>query len=285
MAETTTWIDSDGGELLLDVDWAVVGRFAPDAELVAEGVPGQPGQRLREARHGVHEFTMPFWREAATEAALRADLRDVVARMDPVRGDGRIRVVAPGGDSREIVCRVASGLGVNETLGQDSGLLSQRLAPVFRAYEPYWTATADTIINYPGGGVVATFFPFFPLKLSASETIADTDVTNEGDVDAWPVWTLTGPATDVVAENLTTGKSWSLTPSPALIAGQSATVDTRPGVKTVLRSDGVNLFPGLSASSSLWPLRRGVNRVRVSMGGSTAASNVRLAFRPRHLGP
>ncbi len=285
MSETLIWIDPDGVQTYLDVDWAVKGRFFPAVDFEEDGVPGQPGLRLRAVRHGVHEFTLPHWVDGTTETDLRSKLRLLVARMDPTRGDGWVRCVAPGGDVREIECRVAAGLDVDETLGQQAGILSQRLTLTFRAWDPYWAATADTTITYAGGGVVATFFPFFPMRLSASETIAADTVTNPGDVDSWPVWTVTGPATDMTATNNTTGKTLTLTFAPALTNPQTVTIDTRPGAKTVTRDDGTSLFSALSLTSQLWPLARGSNSITVSVGGTTAASKVKLMFRPRYLGP
>lgn len=283
MTEVVLWVAADGSETVLDVEWNVRGRFSPPAVFDAQGIPGEPGERVWDVRHGVMQFDLPFWVEADTESQLRAEMRATVARMDPRRGPGRLRVVAPAGDAREIYCHVAGGLGMDEVLGQSSGPQSQLVPAVIRAYDPYWWAVDDTVLDYPGGGVVATFFPFFAVRLSASEVFADTDVTNDGDVTTWPVWQLTGPFTDVTAENLTTAQQWALTAAATSL--DTITVDTRVGAKTVVRSDGANLFGSLSAASQLWPFTPGLNHIRISMGGSTAASNVRLILRPRYLSP
>lgn len=283
MAETLLWIDPDGAEMLLDVDWSVSGRFSPPAVWDEQGAPGMPGMRLWEVRHGVAEFTLRFWIDGLDEADLRDKLRAAVRALNPTRGTGRVRVVAPGGDSREIYCRAADGLGVEEVLGGDAGIISQRLTVKFRAHDPYWWATTDTVLTYSGGGTVASFFPFFPIALTASEVLVLDDVTNDGDVDVWPVWPLTGPFTDVVAENLTTGKSWSLTST--VVNPDYVTVDTRPGAKTVTAADGTSLFSALSSTSQLWPLVPGVNSIRVAIGGQTAATSAQMLFRPRYLSP
>jgi hypothetical protein len=282
MAETVLWIDPDGGVLYLDVDWNVHGRFAPSYTFEVEKVAGRDGQRLRAVRPDVLEFDLPCWVVGNTDAELRTLMRDFVARMDPTRGDGTIRFIEPGGTTRDIVCRVVSGLGIDEVLGGESGILSQRITPTFRAWEPYWTDPADTVITYSGGGVVATFFPFFPVALSASEAIAAGTVTNPGATDTWPVWTITGPATDVTITNHTTDQEFTINFSPSLTYPQAVTIDTRPGAKTVLRENGTSLFSQLAWSSVLWPLIRGANDITVAMGGTTAQSSVSLAFRPRY---
>lgn len=277
------WLDVDGGSTTLDVDWETAGRFAPPGVFYADGVPEQPGARLRTVLHGVREFTLPFWLSGSSETDLRSQLRTLVARMDPVRGDGRIRVTAPGGDQREITCRVSGGLELAEHLGESSGPATQKVVGSFRAYDPYWYATSDTVLTGTTG-TIATFFPIFPVRLNSSEVFASATVTNPGDVDCWPVWVITGPGSAITLRNLTTGKLAKFS-TTTLAAREYITVDTRPGVKTVTKQDGSNLFSDLSTDSALWSMPRGSNSVQVEMGGATAASSVQLRFRPRYLAP
>lgn len=283
MSEVVLWVDADGGSTTLEVEWDASGRFAPKTVFDEDVVPGQPGARFRAVRHELREFVLPIWMVADTEALLRTAMRDMVARMDPTRGPGVIRTTTPVGDQREIACFYGAGLEMAEKLGQSSGPTMQ-LAPVmFRAYDPYWSAVSTTVQDFTIGAM-PSFFPFFPLRLTASEIAVDTTVTNSGDVDTWPVWTITGPGSGIVLRNLTTGKD--LTPSGiTLAAGQTVIIDTRPGVKTVTRDDGTNLWPYLSNTSALWPLRRGVNSVRLEMSASTSASALRLSYKPRYLSP
>lgn len=277
MAETITWIDADGVSTALSVILPYSGRFMPPVAFEEEGIPEQPGERLRAVRHRSREFTLPILFRDTTDAGLRTAIRDLVAKLDPTRGDGRIRVTAPGGDQREITCRYMAGLE-----GDEQAMLRAQKAPVvFKAHDPYWYATGDTTTTFTVG-TAGSFFPFFPLVLASSEVFTDATVINVGDVDAWPVWTVTGPGSNLVLRNLTTGKQ--LTLSVTLGASESVSIDTRPGVKTVTHSNGSNLFPDLSANSSLWPLRRGANSVRIELTSATAASSVVLSWRPRYLG-
>lgn len=280
MTESIFWVDSDDGVTELDCEWDATGRFAPPPVFEADGVPGQPGQRLRAVRHDVHEFAMKFWLYDTTEAALRTSLRDIISKMDATRGIGRLRVIAPGGDSREIFCRVSSGLGLSEVLGEDAGIISQRISATFIAHDPYWYSVGDTAIVYTGNTEVSTFFPFFPLRLSSSAVfVNDASVNNPGDLEAWPVWTISGPGSNIVISNLTTTESLTLT--TVVTAGQSVTIDTRPGAKTVLNDDGTSLFPLMSPTSSLFSLAKGDNHIQVSMDSTSTTSSIRLAFRPR----
>lgn len=283
MAEVVQWIDPDGIALNLDCEWDSIGRFVLPSQFEEEGVPAAPGMRLRAVRHNVRDFTLIHWLDYPSDTLLRAAERSLAASMDPLRGDGRVRVIGPAGDTREITCRVAD-LGLIEKIGTNSGPTSQQFMTRFRADDPYWYDSVDQTLIYTAIATVATFFPFFPLHLSASATFANTTVTNVGDVNAWPVWTITGPCTDMTMTNLTTNKVWQLTAT--LTAGQTLVVDTRPNGKTVLRNDGTNLFSSLSTNNlSLWPLIRGNNAIQVAIGGTTTASKAQLVFRPRYISP
>lgn len=279
-AEVVEWLDVDGEASTLSVEWDADGRFMPPMRRVEEQVPLQAGARLRSVRHAGRDVMLMLWIDAASETALRTEIRELLFKLDATRGDGRLRVTAPGGDQRELTCRYVAGLEMPEVEGQWSGPELQLARAVFRATDPYWYDVSTVSATYTTG-TPATFFPFFPLRLSASEVFADATLDNSGDVETWPTWTIVGPASSIVLRNLTTGKVLSL--STTLTAGESVSIDTRPGVKTVLRQDGTNLFSSLSATSSLWPLQRGTNAIRAEMSGATAASSVTVNYRRRYL--
>lgn len=285
MTETTQWIDPDGMMYTLDVDWSVAGRFMPKIEFEADGVPGQPGEFFRFVRHGTHEFLCPFDIQGVSEADLRANIRSMIAVMDPTRGIGRMRVTSPIGDQREISCQVASGLELQETLGSNSGPTWQRFPATFLAYDPYWYDTSPTTQTFTVDSSGAFFFPFFPLKITTSEIAVDSSVDNTGDVAAWPVWTITGPGSVIKLTNYTTNKDLNF-PTGSLGVGQKIIVDTRPGIKSVVYDDGSNAFSALAGSSSLWPLVRGINTIRLEMTGAVAGqSSLTLLYSRRYLSP
>lgn len=282
-AEISQWIDPDGNVTTLDVDWQASGRFMPEVSLISTGVPGQPGERLREVRHAVKEFTIRLTLVTDDEPSLRVAQRNLVTAMNPARGPGILRVTSTIGDVREIECYYASGLGMEEAEGT-SGPNMQQADVTFRAFEPYWRDPLETSIPF-GIGVTPTFFPIFPIRLTSSQIAVDVTVDNTGDVEAWPVWQIIGPGSAITLRNVTTGKLLTLATVP-LNAGESITVDTRPGYKTVTKQDGTSVFYDLTTSSSLWPLIIGNNAVRLEMGGAIAgSSSLQLNYRQRYLSP
>ncbi len=286
MPEQISWVDVDGNEYLLTNIPSIgplAGRrgvYMPPISFQEEEVPLQPGARLRRVRVSTREIDLPLRIEAVSDSEFRSTLRAWLHRFNPARGDGKLRIVAPDGSERELICRYADGL-MGEERSEIAGPYWQEMVLVFRAVDPYWYARNAVVATFVAGAV-AGWFPLFPLRLASSSIFTDTAVDNIGDVEAWPEWQITGPGSNLVLRNLSTGKLLSLT--VALAAGETVNIDTRPGRKTVKRGNGANLFGSLSATSSLWPLQRGVNSVRIELSGSTVASSVQLSYIPRYLG-
>ena len=275
MSDGLTWIDTDGVEHDLRsfadgaeiLDRGVRGRFMPPVKIIEAETPGQPGSRRREVRHLARDIAVPLYVEGESASALRGTVRDWLRRFDAVLGNGRLRATPPIGGQREIACCYEDGFEGDEGTN-GAGLHWQTATLLFHAFDPYWYDVSPIVVSWTLGATPATFFPFFPLRLTSSEVFADAVVSNGGDVEAWPVWTITGPGSSIVLRNLTTGKLLNL--STVLTAGETATIDTRPGAKTVVKNDGSNLFPDLLSDSSLWPLVQDSNSVRVEMASATS---------------
>ena len=279
--ETAQWIDADGGLTDIEVSWDASGRFMPPIKFEEDGVPQQPGMRLRAARHDVRPFTLNLWITAANDSALRTTIRSLIYKMNPARGPGKIRFATPAGDQREIVCSYQDGLDLGEKLGSTSGPTVQIATVAFRAHYPYWQDTS-TISTTFTTGLVPTFFPIFPLRLSSSQVVVDNTVINNGDIECWPVITINGPGSSIKASNLTTGEVMDFR-TLVLGTGESVIVDTQPGAKTAVSGAGVNRFPYLSATSSLWSLQPGSNSVRLEMSGADSAFGSSIIFSYRQL--
>ena len=162
-------------------------------------------------------------------------------------------------------------MGGDQPAGQPGTLL-------FRAAWPYWEDSNEFTVDVDQDDTTHEWFPFLPLVLGASDAWALLTADNTGDVDAWPVITVRGPSEEVTVTNNTTGAFWQVT--GGIDAGSILTVDHRPGHKTV-SVDGVNAFDRLTATSSLWPLQRGVNQVEI--GAAVTDTNTLVTFTWRRL--
>jgi hypothetical protein len=246
------------------------GRLMPPVKLTTLPVPLMNGSRFLGAAHLESIVSVPV----AFPGTLtdRAELRRWARVLDPTKGEGTLAVVGGPSAGRQLRCCYDAGLDeLEETFGATNlGTL------LFRAAWPYWQAATEQQITVQQGSVVVRWFPFLPLVLGASDAFGTASVTNVGDVPAWPVFTVTGPGSEVRAENMTTGQAWQVT--GALAAGQQLVVDTRPGAKLVT-IDGANAFPRLAAGSSLWPLLPGLNQVQIAIALTSTATIATMAWR------
>lgn len=295
--ETVVFIDPDGVEYVLTAAEdhttleGISGRGMPPIRLSDEVVPLQPGSRLRDVQHGARDVAVPVVFTGATLTEVRAALRGVMRTFDPTRGDGTLRVTTPDGVERELTCRYQGGFeivegpparGISPTQAAQTGIL------VFRGFDPYWYDTTPFTATYSTGEQSGSFFPIPNattgsfVTLVASEVVATVTIDLDTDLDAWswPVWTITGPGSGLVLRNLTTGQVLDFTNNGgmSLSAGEVATLDLRPGVKTLTKDDGTNLYPYLTNASELWALGP-TQQVQIEMTDADADTLIGLWVR------
>lgn len=286
-----TWVQPDGTAFPLtkqpdlDVHWAlgVEGRYMPPVELQSDVIPGVAGARLRDVRVQSREVTLPLTVFGADEAGLRQRVRSLLRQFDPTRGPGTLRCTSPDGKQRELVCTYKQGLEGREYAGE-TGRRWQRMVLVLEAHAPFWQDTNATSLTYRAASQGAFLSAaFLPLKLTSDTLLGEQQLNNDGDQEAYPVFTIVGPATSFTLANDTTGE-W-LTYEAPLAAGQVLTIDTRPRYKTVRLGDGTNRYAQLAIGSALWSLPPGVSTIRLDLTGSTEASYVTVSFRRLWLAP
>lgn len=270
--EVTRWFapgDDVGVELV--VDWESSGRFAPPPRMIEEDRAFGSGSVLRSARYGPRDLTLSVM-VIDTVTGLPAAIRALVYALDPQRGDGVLRVTRTDGTSRDLTCRVVSGLEGVETIGDASGPEHQRFSVTFRAYDPFWYDTADTTIalySYgDGAGKTTTFY-------------VDSDV-QEG---AWPVFDAEGALSTLSLTWNPDGDYEQLYLTGLALTTETLTVDTRFGVKAVRKTtpglEVTNLWP--NATGHMWRLRPGNNTVNTGVIGTDSDTSVQLRYRAPHL--
>ncbi len=287
------WIAPDGSPLLLtgaaelDVHWAlgVEGRFMPPVRIEAEALPQQHGARLRQVRFEPRDVTLPLTVIGLEESAVRRKLRELLRAFNPCDGDGLLRATSADGQTRELACRYSAGLEGEES--RDSmGRTYQRAAVVLRALDPFWRDADEQRATYTVGVAVGfladPFLRSSPL-LTPDRILGTQRIRNDGDLPAEPVFTVVGPASAFTLTNQRTGERIAYT--APLAAGEQVTIDTRAGRKSVLRSDGTNLYGNLSLDSVLWDVDPGDSTVELALPGATTATFLTLAYRRRWLSP
>lgn len=246
--------------------------------LIVDNPPARDGGILRGVRANVRDLVWPMFVIGTDRADILRRVRSLAADMDPRDGPGELRVLQPDGTGRRISALYVSGMEGDE--GQAvAGLHWQKFAITFRALDPAWLDMTDQQRVWTIGSA-NNFFPILPLHLALADVLGAVTITNPGDEQSYPVWTVTGPGTGFTLTNQTTGRSVRF--KTALSSGESITLDTRPSKLTVVDQAGANRWPDLAPNPDLWALRRGVNFVDLDLSGASSASSVTLTFTPRY---
>jgi len=255
------------------------GLGAPGVELVLEKLPFTAGSLVRYTQTRPLEIDLPLVVKAASMAALIPQVRSVRSWFDTgnegERSPGYLRVTAPDDVERQVACYYAGGLEGDLAEG---GPPWTRYVVSLVAPDPHWTPFDATEVEYDENDIYYLGAP------------AVLPVLNPGDFDAYPIWTITGPATDVTMRNATTGKSWALTGNGGLTlaAGDVLTVDTRPAsqrtTRPITNADGFSLYDRVAAGGALWWLAPGTNNLTITASGTSGATVFGLSYLPRYRG-
>lgn len=268
----------------------IVEAGMPPFVFTSEPVFDLPGEQLRGLRAAVREIGVPIAVRADTGALLIERQRALASRLNPLLGNGTFRIEHDIVASRSITCRYAHGFeGALDTA--EWGHAWQESVLAFRSFAPYWLSDENVVEFAPAGTDEIPFFPIandpddFGPHFGTSSIYEPLDVHNDGDLDAYPVWTINGPIESPVITNSTTGQiiDFGNAGGLSLADGESATIVTERGAPSVRKYEGTNLFRYLSDGSNLWPLAKGANHIVVSAGGARDTSRIKLAFRTRHL--
>lgn len=287
MARTIEFFNADGDSVTLNDNAtyfmrSIRGLAVGDYKFIEDEIPFEPGTRRQFTKtppRAVDWVGEILSTSALGLEAILENLNGTMLRSEDDQGDGKLRVTRHDGSVRELTCRYWRGLD-KAKYGGGGALLRTTLS--FRAFDPYFYA-ATPISDTFTAGTPGTFFPFFPLTLSSSTVFANVTINNPGHVEAWPVWTVTGPGKDIILRNRTSGKYFSL--PITLGVGEYMVIDTRPGEKTVEDNTGADRFGDLDLSvSSLWALLAGNNVVRIEMSDTGAGSSVAYSCYPRYKG-
>jgi hypothetical protein len=315
-----SWVDPDGVEWPLsnhgeDIGWFTItgpsGWGAAPIEFATDDLP-RGGENLRHIHEQASSIQWPMeifgrshdefverWR-AITRAFKLTTRR---------RAPGRLRVQRPSGEIREALCFYEDGLRGEP----EQNHLFARPVITLRCPEGKWRAVEPVVVQRtftptttePGGGTAVSFYaPFLSLTSSRvvgsvvapgsddpdqdlvtgedAEDQSRTLVINTGDVEAWPVWTVTGPMTELRAGNVTLGSRFALT--YPLSEQQTITITTQqPSVRgpgDASLSKFVDWFN--PAGTELWPLADGENVISLEVDGAGPTTSVQLAFTPRY---
>lgn len=286
MAEIIQWIDSNGttytltGQPDVDVLFDRDGFYMPEITIAEDTLAMKHGAIIRNKRFEPRDLSFGLIFYGTDQASLRQTARKYLRAFNPLNPSGKIRVTSPDGSTREINCIYTGGLSVPETTSS-YGQTFLKTVIKFRAHDPFWYSVDEFSETFTLSNSNATFFPFFPLRLTNTTVFNSSTINYDGDIEGYPVWQVKGPGNGLTIKNQTTGEQFVLT-GISIDANHWLTIDVRN--KTVTYDDGSNWFSYIAAGSSFWALQPGTNQISIEMPNSTTDSLVVLTYKECYLG-
>lgn len=233
------------------------------------------GGTWRSTRRGVRELDLPIYVEGLDRGDVESKLRRLTAALND-RGSVAPKIIATYSDGTSYELEVHYAGGADTQFGADAGATYCRWVLTLQAPSPYWVSVQAVSFSVTADGGVKGLLPELDrLLVKSSQVLGTFTVDNPGDVDAFPVWTIEGPSTNVSVTQSSIG--WTYTET--LIGGNVITVNTQDA--TVVNSAGTNKYAYLGSAPKLFSIPAGESSLTVVMTGTSSASKVSGFFRPR----
>ncbi|MEU8948782.1 phage tail domain-containing protein [Streptomyces sp. NPDC048489] len=265
-----------------------VGLDMPPFEIFSDDSPNLDGSIYRGHRAAAREILLPVFIYGIDRSSMKRLKRQISSALNPRNGFAVLTFMESDGVIRRLTCYYKGGMEGAE--GQDtSGFRWVSYGIQLTALDPWFYGEDEVAASWSFGTAQPMLGKFLPLTIGKGETSSGKlVVTNPGDIEAWPVWTLKGPIQSFKLKG-PDGKATFQIPAPAgggnaVAAGRTLTVDCRPGFKTLLDDQGNNYFPQLSANPSLWSLPSGTSTIDATLVSGSGSPSVTLTFTPRYAG-
>jgi len=167
---------------------------------------------------------------------------------------GTWTVVHPDGTARTLVCTAQHG-GDRSSPWDASRIGWATYPQTLIARQPYW-AGEPVVRTWRASPVVNFLDPLGspPFHISSGSAFVGAVIDNPGDVETYPLWTLTGPITS--ASIGVNGRVFVY--NVAIPDGQTRTIDTRPDKLTVVDQAGADKLADLGQAEFV-PVPAGIS--------------------------
>ncbi|AEW94053.1 MULTISPECIES: phage tail domain-containing protein [Streptomycetaceae] len=261
------------------------GLDMPPFEIHADDSPNLDGSMYRGARAAARDILLPLYVYGIDRLTLRQFKRDLANALNPKSGYCVLTFIESDGIPRRLRCYYKGGMEGSEA-ADSAGFRWVSYGIQLTAMDPWFYGDTQVVASWSFGKPQPFLGKFLPLRLGKGTLATNTlQVSNPGDIEAWPVWRISGPVKSLILTG-PDGSSWGI-PAQASGAdvipiGRTLTVDCRPGYKTVTDDQGKNYFPLLAANPSLWPVPPGTSTVATNLVAGSGTAAVTMTLDPRY---
>jgi hypothetical protein len=262
------------------------GLDMPPVELHSDDSPNLDGAIYRGSRATSRLVLLPLYVYGIDRSSLRKFKRKLADALNPKNGPCILKFQESHGSPRTLTCYYTAGMEGDES-SDASGFTWTSYGIQLTAFDPWFYGQTAVGQSWEFGTEVPFLAsPFLPLTLSSGTPVSGAaTVTNNGDIEAWPIWTVAGPVRSIAMTG-PDGSSWAIPANTSgtdvVPAGRTLTVDTRPGFKTLMDDQGTNYWPQLGPNPSLWSIPEGTSQVQINAVAGDGQASVTMTLNPRY---
>lgn len=270
-------IGSNEDEIVFDYSNYVLnpdftGFGIPTSQVRIEASAGDGGV-FRHAKRGVRNVDVSITTLGTDRADVQTKLRRLSRILQNSIGPITLRASYSNGESLDLFLYYTGG--AESQWGSDAGMIWNRWGLSFQAPNPFWQSSVQESFEIGTGSTGRGLLPeLTKLKVSSSQTLGVVTVDNQGDVPAYPIWTISGPVTDLVISDGTNSFGFA-----EILPGVILTINTEDA--SVVDQFGENQYPLLEPAPKLFRLQPGVSTISV-IGEADPGFSASLSYSPRY---
>ncbi|HLP97651.1 MAG TPA: hypothetical protein VK149_04320 [Sideroxyarcus sp.] len=274
-----TILGSNGDVIPLDgsegynVTTGLRGLGVPSTDVRIDNSAGDGGT-WRSTRRGLREIDLPLVILGADRDETEEKLRRLAKALSDRYGTPYLRADYADGSAYTIEVHYTGG--AETVFGADANETFVRWPITLSCPDPFWTSVQSVqfSLGYQSGnrGLLPRLDQ---LQVAPSGILGAYQVENTGDVEAYPVWTLTGTATNVSITLNGVGFTYTET----MTSSSRVTINTR--LATVADASNNNKYAFLGAAPKLFALPPGTSTINITVSGADTSTVISGYFNPR----
>ncbi len=293
MAEGMEWVDPGGGTVSLSsgVSLADEGELGmpPNKHYVIRGAQ-QHGATRQGFKLDPRIINLLFYKKDTSRENFFTNRQTYLATFRPWTSTGILRKELPCGTKYELDCHYNRGLSLGRR--DQVSAYSQKFAVQLIAFDPVWRKMPINTQSFALSALTELEFSItFPITFGSGVIDESVTVQNGGTWESYPQIVITGPLTNPIITNSSTGEKIQMT--YAIGASEVVTIDTAPGVKTITNGSGTNLISKMSSDSDLGTFHlaadpevaSGNNSIRVQgSAADSATTDITMKWYDKYIG-
>lgn len=233
------------------------------------------GGTWRNTRRGVRAIDLPIVTIGLDRGDVEDKLRRLASALSDRYGAPYLKAVYSDGTAYRMEVHYTGG---GETqFGSEAGGTFAKWPITLSAPDPFWTSLEA--VNFSVAYTASTngLLPsLYQLKVNPSEVLGSYLLSNPGEVESYPVWTLEGKASGSTS---ITRSGVGFTYTEAMVSGDKRIIDAKAA--TVVDGSGTNKYAYLGAAPKLFAIPPGQSTIAISVPGADSSTKISGYFLPR----